>query len=149
MEAERKKILEMLSEGKITVEDAERLLQKLRSVQPEEGSPGEERTGKNQKVLAAIGAACSSGDGPAPRWLRIQVDGGKDKVNIRVPIALIRTGIMLTTMLPEGACTKLSERGIDLSDLGKLSGNELVKALRELQVNVDSEDGEKVRIFCE
>jgi hypothetical protein len=147
MEAERRKVLEMLSEGKIKVEEAERLLERLRSLRPEE-EPGEEAPAGEERNVAAA-AVCLPGKGAVPRWLRILVNGGDDKVNIRVPIALVRTGIMLSTMLPESACAKLSERGIDLQSLGKLGGGDLVKALRELDVNVCSRKGETVRIYCE
>ncbi len=72
-----------------------------------------------------------------------------DKVNIRVPLALVRTGIKLTSMLPEHASEKIKDHGIDLSQLSDLQGDELLKALEELTVDVDSSDGDTVRIFCE
>ena len=66
-----------------------------------------------------------------------------------VPARLIRTGVKLTTMLPSETNAKLASKGIDLSELGKLEGEELVDALRELTVDVDSSDGDTVRVFCE
>ena len=72
-----------------------------------------------------------------------------DKVNVRVPLGLLRTGIKLTTMLPGDASEKLKDSGIDLSHLSSLSGDELMEELRDLQVDVDSTDGDKVRVFCE
>lgn len=129
MSTERRQVLDMLAEGKITADDAERLLEKLASTAaPERPAAGEAR----------------------PRYLRILVDSNKgDKVNIRVPLALVRTGIKLSTMLPSDANEKLSERGIDLSHLAGLEGEDLIEALRELKIDVDADGGESVRIFCE
>ena len=136
MSVERKQILDMLVEGKITVEQAERLLQKL-------------QVGDTETVSTAAsgGDAIRKGE---PKFLRVLVDSHNgDEVNIRVPLALVRTGIKLSTMLPSHANEQLTEKGIDLSQLGGLEGQELVEALRDLTVDVDSADGDKVRIFCE
>jgi len=137
MSEDRKKILEMLAEGKITPEDAERLLQKL-------------------AAFGEIGSAGSpdSSDGPGAKgplkYLRVVVDSSDgDKVNIRLPLALVRTGIKLSTMLPAQASGKLEEQGIDLSHLSGLKGEELIEALWDLKIDVDSNDGDTVRIFCE
>ncbi len=79
------------------------------------------------------------------------VDGTDgDKVNIRVPLALVRTGIKLSTMLPSTVSAKIKEKGIDLSPLSALQEDELMKALEEAdRQNVDSANGDTVRIFCE
>jgi hypothetical protein len=84
------------------------------------------------------------------KYLRVVVDSSDgDKVNIRVPLALVKTGIKLSTMMPAEANEKLAEQGIDLSHLSGLKGEELIEALRDLKVDVDSNDGDTVRIFCE
>jgi hypothetical protein len=62
---------------------------------------------------------------------------------------LIRTGIKLSTLLPLTASEHLTEHGIDLSQFNNLDGDELTEALRELHVEVDTEDGDIVRVFCE
>ncbi len=134
---ERAKILKMVADGTITPEDAERLMARL-------DSPG---------------AATATLDGPEARksdpkpgplkHLRIVVIDGTDQVNIRVPIAFIRTGIKLSTLVPHQASLYLNEHGIDLSRFNNLDGDELMEALRELSIDVDTEDGEVIRIFCE
>jgi len=130
MNEERKKILEMLADGKISADDAERLLDKL-GVEDDRHEPS-----------VHSGAA-------RPKYLRVHVDGSDgDKVDVRIPLALIRTGIKLTAVMPSHVSEKLGEEGVDLSRLGELEGDELYEALQDLQVDVDSEDG-KVRVFCE
>lgn len=136
MSTERRQVLEMLAQGKIAAEDAERLLDKLAASRerPDDFSSAEEGSHRSGHL----------------KYLRVLVDSkGGDTVNIRVPIALVRTGIKLSAMMPAGASEKLSQRGIDLSQLSALKGAELMEALRELKVDVDSVDGDKVRIFCE
>lgn len=134
MSREREKILRMVAEGTITVEEGEKLLSRLdrATTTPPTGSETED-DGRSSGPL---------------KYLRVVVDGG-DKVNIRVPIGLIRTGIKLSTLIPKHAGEHLTEHGIDLSRLSNLDGEELMEALRDLKVDVDSEEGETVRIFCE
>ena len=132
MDSERRKVLDMLAEGKVSADDAERLLKKL------DGAGAGDAADKTDGPRA----------GPAPlKYLRVLVDSADgDKVNIRVPLGLLRTGVSLATLLPSAAGEKLSENGIDLSHL---SGDALVEELRELTVDVDSAKGDTVRVFCE
>lgn len=138
MSMERKQVLEMLAEGKISAVDADRLLDKLAG--PERQAEGD----------APNAAGDAKGSKPTPKFLRVEVDARDgDRVSIRVPIFLVRTGIKLSTMLPSKVSRKLTENGIDLSQLSGLEGDELVQALRELTVDVHSNGGDKVRVFCE
>ncbi len=134
MSTERRKVLDMLAEGKVAAGDAERLLSKLA------GSAG---GGSNGETTGPAGSSL-------PKYLRVVVDGSDgNKVNIRVPLGLLRTGIKLSTMVPIMAGERLKASGIDLSHLSSLSGDELIEELRDLKVDVDSPDGDKVRVFCE
>jgi hypothetical protein len=138
MSEETRKILEMLREGKLSVEEADRLLETVSA-----GGAGTE------------GTATPRGD---RRYLRVQVEPRpdsphQDKVNIRVPLKLIRAGIKLAAFLPGNAKTQVSdalkEKGID-ADLSKLSAEdieELVSNLDDLTVNVEGK--ENVRIYAE
>lgn len=141
---ERRRILNLLGEGKIDATEAEKLLDAL-SNKPAQAR-GEERT-----ELA-----------PAdPKFLRVLVEGYQDddssagKVNVRVPFTLIRAGIRLAALLPlavhEPINRALREQGIDI-DISKIKPEnleELVTHLRELAVDVEGVHGEKVRVFCE
>lgn len=142
MSEERRKVLEMLAAGKITPEEAERLLDRLGSA----GDPGDDSGG--------IETEATDGDGEgrrkAPRFLRVLVDSPeRENVDIRVPLGLVRTGLKLSTILPGRVSHRLSERGIDLSHLGRLDDEALIAELAALKVDVAGKDGEKVRIFCE
>ncbi len=83
MSVETKKVLEMLAAGKITSEDAERLLDKLAAAK----EPAENNASENQE---------GSGPTPARKYLRILVqDGDAKDVNVRVPLAFVRSGVGL------------------------------------------------------
>ena len=126
----------MLAAGKITSEEAERLIDKLESRADEDGGGSNDPQAKRS--------------GSIPKYLRVEVDSTDgDKVNVRVPLELVRAGIKLSTVLPVEASVKMREKGIDVSQLSELHGDELLKALEELTVNVDSANGDKVRVFCE
>ncbi|UCG50915.1 MAG: hypothetical protein JSW58_12035 [Candidatus Latescibacterota bacterium] len=135
MNEERRQILDMLAQGKISPEDAERLLDKLGA----------------SEASGTRGSMPSTTEQPSKlKYLRVHVDSAEgDKVNVRVPLALIRTGIKLTAVLPDDVSEKLGKQGVDLSKLSELDSDELYEALRELQVDVDSGEGDIVRVFCE
>ena len=81
-------------------------------------------------------------------------DHGKDNVNIRIPLALVKAGMKLTSLIPESARNKvnnsLSEKGlhIDLNNLDSATVDEIILALKETSIDVQDGD-EKVRICCE
>jgi hypothetical protein len=136
MSEERKKILEMLQQGKITVDEAEKLLAALSSPEEKELDPGK----------------------PACKYLRVQVEPGpgstdKDRVNIRVPMKLIRAGLKWAAFIPKHAQSSidkaLHEKGIEMnfSAITPQDIEELVSKLNDLTVEVEGK--EKVRICCE
>jgi len=142
MSSERHKVLEMLAAGKITPDEAEKLLERLSPTGPE-GAADDTTTGAAETATRAARPR-------APRYLRIVVDSPeRDNVNIRVPIGLIRTGLKLSTLVPGRVGSRLPERGIDLSHLGELDDEELIAELAALQVDVAGSDGETVRVYCE
>jgi predicted HTH domain antitoxin len=132
MNESRKKILAMLSEGRISVDEAAQLLEKVSSTEEPEKVPAPQGSVKN------------------PRFLRVVIDSNDgSKVNVRVPLSLIKTGIKLGSLMPKEAAQTVSDKGFDLSSLSQLDENELAQALGELEVAVDGSDGETVRIFAE
>lgn len=135
MSTERAKILQMVADGTITPEEAEKLLSRI-------------DTPNTTTAVAVLDDAATNHEKTPLKYLRVVVDG-EDKVNVRVPIALIRTGIKLSTLVPLSASEHLTEHGIDLSQFNSMDGEELIEALRELQVEVDAGDGDTVRVFCE
>jgi len=136
MSVETKRVLEMLAAGKITADDAERLLDKLNAVtEPPSNNAPENHAGTGPK---------------APRrYLRVMVTGAGKDVNLRVPLSFVRTGAGLIGALPVDVAQELGARGIDLDDLSRLGGDKLDEALNALDVEIDKGNGKHVRIFCE
>ena len=144
MSEESKKILEMLSEGKISVDDAERLLNALEKVE-KPASPAK----KTEKKIIKILKDREKPEGE-PKFLRIVVDSAKgDEVDIRLPLGLVKAGLKLSAVMPKGTDEKLKEKGIDLSEFAELNTAELMTALKDLEVNVQSGDGDDIAIYAE
>lgn len=142
MSEQKKQILQMLAEGKIKVDEAERLLAALEANSP----PAPETT---QEV---------AGFGRKPKFLHIKVEGdasgGKhENVDIKIPIMLVKAGMKLGSLVPEKARNKftsqLSDQGLnfDLNQLNSENIDTIISALAETSIDVDA-DNEKVRIYC-
>ena len=146
MNENRRQVLDMLSEGKITVDEAERLLL-LVDKEPSDGQRPEPET-RNPSVT--------------PRYIRIVVqpesegngDDSPNLVNIRVPMAMLRAGMQLGALMPEMAASginrALREKGIDI-DVSRLKVQDierLLEALQEFEVDVHTGD-QRVLIYVE
>ncbi|MBN1889838.1 MAG: hypothetical protein JW850_17715 [Thermoflexales bacterium] len=119
---ERLQILKMVEEGKITAEEGAKLLSALsggaRGEKPAEGGAG-------------------------ARWFRVRVvdlDTGKDKVNVNIPMGLVNVGIKM------GARFAPEIEGMDI--------DEIVSAIKsgaqgKIVDVIDEADGERVEIFVE
>ena len=136
MNDNRRQLLDMLAEGKITAEEAERLMAAL-----ERSDAPPARAGGNFKYLRVLVDAQDPLDGPT-------------KVNVRVPMQLLRAGVKLTGVIPDRAREQVNEamrkEGIPF-DINKLTPDNLedmVEQLRDLTVDVDNANA-KVRVFCE
>jgi len=136
MSEDKRKILEMLADKKISVDEAERLLAAV------------------SETPAEPGAAAARG----PKYLRVLVEpapGNKegDRVNVRVPLNLIRAGLKFASFIPLQAQEKINremrENGVpfDLSHFNPQDIEALLVHLNDLTVEVEGK--ENVRVFCE
>jgi len=133
MREDKVKILTMLEEGKIKVEEAVRLLEAL------EGT--EKPVGK-------------------AKWLRIRVyEKGKDepKVKINLPFSLVRLFGRIGKFkerIPSRVQERLKEKGIELDEEGFENLDKLIEeegggGRVTIADVVDDEDGEKIEIYIE
>ena len=159
-EKERKKILEMLSAGTISLEEAERLLNAMDDSPPLPpiGLDEERLRSDLEKLESGLrgmsnieSVSPSRRKGGKPRFLKVEItshDG--DNVNVRVPLALARAGLRLGNMIPKEVRSELDDQGIDLNILFEsLSEDGAMEALEDLEVDVLSQNGDSVRVFCE
>jgi hypothetical protein len=150
MSENQKKILQMLAEGKISVDEAQRLLM-LIGVEDDKtnvSSNSDKRENKLPRYLHII---------VEPKPGAINEDNHRfhrHKVNVRVPFGLIRAGIKLATLIPSDAAEQVDkafkEKGLhfDIRHLKDGELEEMVSALRDSEIFVDS-DNETVKLYAE
>ena len=140
MNQDRLRILDLLATGKITAEEADRLLDALK---PRPGTPNPD---ENPPQTASTGL---------PKFMYVKVVSVKgDNVNVKIPLSLVRAGLKLTSLIPPQAMDQInksmSEHGmsIDLSNLKGEDVEDLITALREMEINVDAKNGDNIRVYC-
>lgn len=143
MNEQRRQILQLLVEGKITADEAERLIDALER-EKSDPPPGAAPRPKSR-----------------PRYLRVLVSStqnvggeGAGRINVRVPLQLLRAGVRLTSLIPPQALAyanaELHKSGIpfDLTQLKPQHIEELIEHLDDVSIDVDQLDA-KVQVFCE
>ncbi len=154
MNENRRQILEMLVAGKITADEAERLIAAL----------------ETERAIPAAGEYSGSNGGAVKtraKYLRVLVEAdesmtgmkGQTTVNVRVPMQLLRAGVRLASLIPVQAHKQLDDalntHGVPLtvSQIRPENLEELVDHLEDLTVDVNGSEGNaattKVRVFCE
>lgn len=146
MSNERLQILNMLKEGKITVEEAEKLLAAV------EGNAGSHEPKADESK-------------PKKTWkyLRITEDRepieGKNHekhINIRIPLVLLRAGANFHAVLPENVREKIEKRlkekvgGIGMNLLDSENMELIAQAIGEDGISIEiDQPHKKIRVFCE
>ena len=147
MNEDRRRILEMLAQGRITADEAERLIGAM----------------EKEPASASSNSGSESTPKAKPKYLRVLVESqdgaaadSPSLVNVRVPMQLLRAGVRLVSLIPVQARDHvngaLRENGVpfDLSQIKPENLEEIVDQLDELTVDVDQKaDKVKVRVFCE
>jgi len=141
MSEDTRRILAMVAEGRIGVEEGERLI----------------------AALAAQGAEAAEepapGARPVPKFLKIDAQspgkGTGESVRVRIPLGLIRAGLKMRGLVPEAARGRINaslrEKGLDL-DLFEMSEGDIdrfVRVLGEVELEADGGNGDKVSIRLE
>jgi hypothetical protein len=122
---ERLQILKMIEEGKISAAEGAELLRAL-DTKGERSQPMEPMKGSS-----------------APRWFRVRitdVQSGRNKVNVNIPMGLVNVGIKMGARFApelEGAQLDSIMEAVRSGQLGKIMDI------------TDEEDGERVEIFVE
>lgn len=134
MSEDARRVLEMLSQGKVSVQEAEQLLDAVTA-------PSQAASEKNVE----------------PQYFRILInkpsrEGKKaENVNIRVPMTVVRGGLRLGALFPGMLAKKKVQLGngteLDLSKVTYTDLEAMIKDIGELTVDVDGDA--QVRIRCE
>ncbi len=127
---ERMRILMMIQEGKISAAEGARLIEAL-----EESSDKPSPTTTRPSRVSA--------GGRKPQYLRVMVtdtDTGKSRVNVRLPVSLIDSGLRM------GARFAPEIEGLNMEDLNAwLSSGETGQIVDIF----DEDDGEHIEVFLE
>ena len=131
MSEDTRRVLELLSQGKVSVQEAEQLLHALAS-----GEAADEKK-------------------PEPRFFRILVskpprDGKKaENVNIKVPMTVVRGGLRLGALVPGLLAQKKVQLGngaeLDLSKVTYADLEAMIKDIGEITVDVDGNAQVRIR----
>ncbi|MEU6643635.1 hypothetical protein ABZ863_13935 [Saccharomonospora sp. NPDC046836] len=137
MNEQRRQVLQMLADGKLAADEAERLIDALDRERPVSTPKGTTRP----KYLRVVAVDTSGDSGPS-------------RVNIRIPLQLLRAGVRLASLIPPEALVKINkalERSgtpIDLTELKPQNIGEFIEQLGEVDIDVDDADS-RVQVFCE
>lgn len=131
---ERMKILKMVEEGKISVEDGAKLLAALSGGNGNRASAGASATQTSYTNVKSPSGA---------KWFRIRVTDmatGKAKVNVNLPIGLVNVGVKIA--------------GKFAPETDTLEVQQIIEAIRsgaqgKIIDVMDEEDGEHVEIYVE
>ncbi len=126
--SEKLTILKMVEEGKITVEEASKLLESVEDKKEE---------------LSLI----SKADGRTAKWVKIRVVEGEEgtKVNVNLPIALIDIAFKIAKASDSNFDVKLGNLNVDIDDIIKL----IQDGAEGKIVDIETDDGTKVEIVIE
>ena len=132
---EKKQILLMLQEGKVTAEQAEKLLKAL------------EQSEKRNRDLSISTPERNSnlGSGIKGKFkVEVQSSDG-DNVVVTLPLMLAKLAL---TMMPSDKMNEIKSSGIDLEQIVN-NIEDFVDMVDEDIVNVESADGDRVRIYIQ
>src|SRR5262249_28501202 len=130
MNDDRKRILNMLADGKLTADEAEKLLDAMSRGQNGVTTLDPPRTNR-------------------PKYFRVEVqadegNGHPTRVNVRIPIQLLRAGVRLSALIPpkarEEVNAALAREGVpfDINQIKPENLDELIDHLSEFTADVDA-----------
>ncbi|MGD1117965.1 MAG: hypothetical protein ABR886_00575 [Dehalococcoidales bacterium] len=182
MSDQKKKILEMLAQNKISADEAYRLLSAMdkdegksdntgrdNAVHEDPAPRGPEDKSKRKYLRVTIT--------PDPNWQPGDDDqeldphddrdhhhshddwnhhhGRPDKVNVRIPMSLIRAGIKMKSLVPPEAKDKINnafrERGLsfDFDSIKNEDIEGLIDALGDMEIDIEGRHGENIKVHVE
>jgi hypothetical protein len=131
---ERLKILKLIQKGTITAEEGAQLIEALGDA----GGASERRSFQHETPMPAVRAG-------AGRWFRVRItdmDSGKTRVNVRMPMSLVNAGLKMGARF--GFATEIE--GLKADQLSEIINS---GELGQIVDVYDSEDGEHIEVFVE
>jgi len=119
----------MIQEGKISASEGARLIEALDDL--------------SEPAKTAPSATRSVASGKKPHYLRVLItdtDSGKSRVNVRLPVSLINSGMRM------GARFAPEIEGLDMEDLNAWMNSGEIGQIVDI---FDEKDGEHIEVFLE
>ena len=144
---DRMEILQLLAEGKVSVEEAGQMLTESKTKKSGSEAPGiltvtEDDVSNPKASKSSQSSYPNTANGKRPKWFHIRVSDlktGKGKVTVNIPMGLVRAGFSIGSRFSP--------------DLNGMEWDELSTMLTEekgVLVDVeDEEDGEHVQIYVD
>jgi hypothetical protein len=136
-EREKKQILLMLEEGKINAEQAEKLLRALDVTEPKTEI-------KTESKFSPVSEKANGGKLKGKFKVEVQSADG-DNVVVTLPLMLAKLAV---NMMPASKMAEIKANGVDINEIVN-NIESFVDMVDEDIVNVQSADGDKVRIYIE
>ncbi|MEA5031183.1 MAG: hypothetical protein VB025_03435 [Sphaerochaeta sp.] len=141
MAEERLRILGMLAEGKITADEADRLLEAM----------------SNRTMQTVVEEVKPSNGFATCKYMHIRVEPkeGKssERVVVKVPLALVKAGLNFSKLIPKEARDKVQEsmdsKGIpfNMNEMKFEDLEEMFAVMEDLSIDVDTEES-TIQVFC-
>ncbi|MBU4485686.1 MAG: hypothetical protein KKD38_02035 [Candidatus Delongbacteria bacterium] len=141
-EREKKQILVMLEQGKITAEQAEKLLKAV------DVSDNDIETKKVEPITPVVRSADRSNQSGTKLKGKFKVEvesADGDNVMITLPLMLAKLAF---NMMPAQKLSEIKSNGVDLESIIN-NIEDFIDMVNEDIVNVESANGDKVRIYIE
>ena len=131
---ERERILKLVAEGKITVEEAEKLINAINDSKPEKPEP------QKQTSLVKLAEHFRKGTNPFSGKIIVEIKSAKgENVKIKLPLKLANLALNMT---------ELNQEGVNLKEIiDNISG--FVDEIDDDILNITSADGDAIRIFID
>lgn len=134
---DKEKILKMVSEGKISVEDAERLLTAINESREQSSKP----EGKLLQVIDRVKKAM-----PSSGKIIIDIQSSKGE-NVKVKLPL-RLASLAFSMIPKDKVKEMDREGVNLKEI--LTGiSDMIDEVDEDILNITSASGDCIRIYID
>jgi hypothetical protein len=133
---DKEKILTMVAEGKITAEEAEKLINALNANRKEQ-KPGTSLVKLTDKIRNSS---------PFQGKIIVEIKSAKgENVKIKLPLKLANLAL---NMIPKDKLSELDQEGVNLKEIiGNISG--FVNEIDDDILNITSAGGDSIRVFIE
>ena len=137
-EREKKQIMDMLQDGKLTAEQAEKLLKALDS--------GSNDRSESKKETGSVTVSNGKPGSRLKGKFKVEVESADgDNVMVTLPLMLAKLAV---SMMPADKMSEIKASGVDIAQIVN-NIEDFIDMVDEDIVNVESANGDKVRVYIQ